>query len=166
MRNFSALSDIEFEGLVGDLLAAELSAPVERFSASPDGGIDLRWKAAPDGNGVGQCKHYLRSSFSQLLSAARREVSHVEELEPSDYRFITSFDLSVAQKDRLYVLFKRWMADPNSVIGGRDRDGLLTKHEKVERRHPKLWLASLMGIAWKLKFGLGKSYTFVFVNHQ
>jgi hypothetical protein len=69
MRNFSALSDIEFEGLVGDLLAAELSTPIDRFSAGPDGGVDLRWKAAPDGNGVGQCKHYLRSSFSQLLSA-------------------------------------------------------------------------------------------------
>jgi len=154
MRNFSALSDIEFEGLVGDLLAAEMSTPVERFSAGPDGGIDLRWKAASDGNGVGQCKHYLRSSFPQLLSAARREVSHVEQLQPVDYRFITSFDLSVAQKDRLYALFEKWMADPNSVIGGRDLDGLLTRHESVERRHPKLWLASGSQLFWSLHSNL------------
>jgi hypothetical protein len=150
MRNFFALSDIEFEGLVGDLLSAELSTPVERFSAGPDGGIDLRWKTGSEGNGVGQCKHYLRSSFSQLLSAARREVPHVEQLEPADYQFITSFDLSVAQKDRLYELFRKWMADPKNVIGGRDLDGLLTRHESVERRHPKLWLASGSQLFWSL----------------
>ncbi len=150
MRNFFALSDIEFEGLAADLLAAELATPVERFSAGPDGGIDLRWKTTSGGNGVGQCKHYLRSSFSQLHSAARREVRHVERLELDDYRFITSFDLSVAQKDRLYVLFKRWMADPKNVIGGRDLDGLLTQHESVERRHPKLWLASGSQLFWSL----------------
>jgi hypothetical protein len=88
------------------------------------------------------------------MSAARREVSHVKQLGPDDYRFITSFDLSVAQKDRLYVLFKRWMADPHSVLGGRDLDGLLTKHENVERRHPKLWLASGSQLFWSLHSNL------------
>ena len=77
-------------------------------------------------------------------------MSHVDRLEPDDYRFITSFDVSVAQKGKLYLLFKRWMADANFVVGGRDSDGPLTKHEKVERRHPKLWLASGSQLFWSV----------------
>lgn len=148
MRNFSVLADIEFEGLVADLLAAELSTSVERFAAGRDGGVDLRWKMASGATGIAQCKHYLRSSFSQLAAAARAEVPHVNQLQPTEYRFITSFDLSVGQKNQLYVHFRRWMAGPECVIGGRDLDGLLTKHENVERSHPKLWLATGSQLFW------------------
>lgn len=150
MRNFSALSDIEFEGLVADLLAAELSTSVERFTAGRDGGVDLRWKVASGGIGIGQCKHYLRSSFSQLVAAARAEVPRVKHLQPTDYRFVTSFDLSVGQKDQLHSHFRCWMAGPDCVIGGRDLDGLLTRHESVERRHAKLWLATGSQLFWSV----------------
>jgi hypothetical protein len=77
--------DIEFEGLVADVLSVDLSTSVERFAAGRDGGIDLRWNVTPGVIGIGQCKHYLRSSFSQLVAAARAEVRHVEDLQPNDY---------------------------------------------------------------------------------
>jgi hypothetical protein len=150
MRDFSALSDVEFEGMVADVLAAELSTPVERFAAGRDGGVDLRWKKRSRQTGIGQCKHYLRSSFAQLIAAARAEVRHVEKLQPDDYRFITSYDLTVGQKNELYALFRRWMPSPDCVIGGRDLDGLLTRHENVERRHPKLWLTTGSQLFWSL----------------
>src|SRR5438552_15938465 len=147
MRNFSVLSDIEFEELAADLLAADLGTSVARFAAGADGGIDIRWKG---GSGIAQCKHYARSTFAQLLKAARKELQHVEELAPIDYRFLTSFDLSVTQKQQLYAIFQDWMCNPDAVLGGRDLDGLLTRHEQVERRHPKLWLSTGTQLFWSL----------------
>src|SRR5439155_21122148 len=120
MRNFSVLSDVEFEELAADVLAAELATSVERFAAGPDGGIDLRLKR---GTGIAQCKHYARSSFAQLLRAARKELKHVEDLAPTEYRFITSFDLSTTQKKQIYTVFERWMRAEESVVGGRDLEG-------------------------------------------
>jgi hypothetical protein len=100
MRNFAVLSDIEFEELVADLLAAELGITVERFGAGRDGGIDLRWsETAGGGKSIGQCKHYQRSTFSQLLAAAKAEIPHLRVVRPPHYRFVTSFDLTVGQKD-------------------------------------------------------------------
>jgi hypothetical protein len=45
MRSFDVLSDLEFEEVVADILAAELNRPVERFARGQDDGVDLRWKA-------------------------------------------------------------------------------------------------------------------------
>jgi hypothetical protein len=44
VRDFTVLSDIEFEEVAADLLAAELNRPVERFGVGRDGGADLRWQ--------------------------------------------------------------------------------------------------------------------------
>jgi hypothetical protein len=149
MRNFSVLCDVEFEELVADLLAAEFGTTVERFGAGRDGGIDLRWdEPAGGGRSIGQCKHYQRSTFSQLLAAAKKEIPHLREVLPRSYRFVTSFDLTVGQKYTLYQVFKEWMDGPADVIGGRDVDGLLTRHNTVERRQAKLWLATGSQLYW------------------
>lgn len=132
VRDLSVLSDVEFEELAADLLAAELGRPVERFGVGRDGGVDLRW-ANPNGRGkvVGQCKHYLRSTFAQLRASAKRELDHVKTLDPAGYKFVTSFDLTVGQKQKLYEVFRKWMTGADDVIGGRDIDGLLT----LDTRH-------------------------------
>ncbi|MEE1942310.1 restriction endonuclease [Streptomyces sp. TRM 70361] len=149
MRDFSVLSDVEFEELVGDLLGAEHDTVVERFAAGADGGIDLRWNIS-SGACIAQCKHYRKSSFSQLLDSARKERKKVESLKPSRYLFITSFDLSVSQKDRIHAIFAPWMKGPGDVWGGRDVDALITRHSEVERRHPKLWVSTGMQLFWAL----------------
>ncbi|MGW6789551.1 nSTAND3 domain-containing NTPase [Streptomyces chartreusis] len=149
MREFSVLSDVEFEELVGDLLGAEHDTLVERFAAGADGGIDLRWRLS-DGLCIAQCKHYRKSSFAQLLDAARKEVAKVEKINPSRYLFVTTFDLSVSQKDRIHSLFSAWMTGPGDVWGGKDVDALLTRHSDVERRHPKLWVSTGMQLFWAL----------------
>ncbi|MER8028366.1 hypothetical protein ABTZ78_05245 [Streptomyces bauhiniae] len=147
MRNFSVLSDVEFEELTGDLLGAEFNALVERFASGADGGIDLRWRI----NGqtlIGQCKHYTKSSFSQLLKSAEKEVAKLLKLNPAGYKFITSFDLSPLQKEKIYTLFSDWMSSPIDVLGGKDIDALITRHEAVERRHPKLWVSTGLQLFW------------------
>ncbi|MCM1966221.1 restriction endonuclease [Streptomyces sp. G1] len=146
MRDFSVLSDVEFEELVGDLLAADMQTHVERFSPGADGGIDLRWQ--DEGVCVAQCKHYRKSSFSQLLASAKKEIPKVTSLSPRKYRFATSFDLSVGQKNKIYELFKSWMAGPEDVFGCRDIDAMVTRHPSVERQHPKLWVTTGMQLFW------------------
>jgi len=75
-------------------------------------------------------------------------VTHLRAINPADYYFITSLALSPGQKDQLRAVFDPWMADADHVFGGDDLDGLLTRHEVVERRHPKLWLASGSQLFW------------------
>ncbi|NEW75223.1 nSTAND3 domain-containing NTPase [Streptomyces rhizosphaericus] len=149
MRDFSVLSDVEFEELVGDLLGAEFNTLVERFAAGADGGIDLRWNLL-DGIHIAQCKHYRKSTFSQLKAAASKEVAKVIELHPVAYMFVTTFDLSPSQKEQIYSIFSQWMTDPSAVLGGRDVDALITRHQAVERRHPKLWVSTGMQLFWNL----------------
>ncbi|AZM76978.1 hypothetical protein D1J63_19990 [Streptomyces sp. KPB2] len=147
MRDFSVLSDVEFEELVGDLLAADLGTHFERFSPGRDGGVDLRWRSSA-GLGVAQCKHYQKSSFSHLMSAASKEFEKAKKLKPAHYKFITSLDLSVGQKWKIYSIFSAWMSGPEDVLGARDVDALLTQHQQVEQRHAKLWVSTGMQLFW------------------
>ena len=149
VRDFSVLSDVEFEELVADLLSAEYGVPVERFARGADGGVDLRWRATPTADYlIGQCKHYHRSSIAQLAAAARAEVVHLNSLSLGGYRFITSFDLTIGQKNQIYAILTKWMSGPDDVMGARDIDGLLTRHPTVEQRHPKLWVSSGSQLFW------------------
>lgn len=148
MRDLTVLSDIEFEELVADLLAAELHTNVERFARGPDGGVDLRWELGGSKRAIGQCKHYARSSFAQLLAAAKQEISHLGAAQPDHYRFVTSQDLTRGQKDTLMKALHPWIVRPEHVIGSRDIDGLITRFPQVEQAHPKLWLSTGTQLFW------------------
>ncbi len=142
MRDLSVLSDVEFEELTADLLAAEYGVHVERFPRGRDGGVDLRWKRVRDAEySIGQCKHYSRSTFAQLKAAAREEVAHLETMTVADYRFVTSMDLTRAQKDEICDILPRWLKGPHEVLSAGDLDAMLTCHPHVERGHPKLWVS-------------------------
>jgi hypothetical protein len=147
LRDLSVLSDVEFEELVADLFAAELGSNVERFARGPDGGVDLRWRQGAE-TWIGQCKHYVRSTFPQLLAAAKAERGHLGKVSPHGYRFVTSRDLTPGQKGQLVAALKPWLARPDQVFGSRDVDGLLTRFPAVEQAHPKLWLATGAQLFW------------------
>ena len=116
VRDLAVLSDLEFEELIADLLAAELGRSVERFARGPDGGVDLRWDIGDNARGIGQCKHYSRSTFPQLLAAARAEVPHLQRHKPPQYRFITSQDLTPRQKDELARALSPWIGNSGNVL--------------------------------------------------
>lgn len=148
MRDLTVLSDVEFEELVADLFAAELRTNVERFARGPDGGVDLRWNIGGDKRAIGQCKHYARSTFPQLIAAAKREIPHLQKQEPHLYRFVTSRDLTPGQKDELVKALNPWVVRPDDVLGSRDIDGLITRFPRVEQAHPKLWLSTGTQLFW------------------
>lgn len=156
MRQLQALSDIEFEHLIADLLHAETGSTYERFSVGPDGGIDLRFVDLAAGVvEIVQCKHYARSSFSQLLAAARKEVPKLEAISPppTGYRLITSQSLTPHQKDKLIGALDGWIEDPGRIWGAETIDDLLDHHDPVERRHVKLWLSSSVQLEQLLNAG-------------
>lgn len=146
MRHFQALTDIEFERLISDLLRAETGHLHERFGVGPDGGIDLRFVDLEQGVvEIAQCKHYTKSSFSKLLSAAREEVPKLEAMDPppTGYRFITSQSLTPGRKKKLIEALDGWIADPGRIWGAETLEDVLNEHaDQVERRHVKLWLSS------------------------
>lgn len=148
MRDLSVLSDVEFEELVADLFAAELGRNVERFARGADGGVDLRWELHEGDRGIGQCKHFYRSTFPQLLAAARAELRHLRTQKPRRYRFVTSRDLTPGQKDELIKALNPWLGGPDDVFGSRDIDGLITRFPQVEQAHPKLWLSTGTQLFW------------------
>lgn len=146
MRHFEALTDIEFERLVSDLLRAETGHLHERFGVGPDGGIDLRFVDLDQGIvEIAQCKHYTKSSFSKLLSAAREEVPKLEAMDPppTGYRFITSQGMTPSRKKKLMEALDGWIEDPGRIWGAETLEDILNEHaDEVERRHVKLWLSS------------------------
>jgi hypothetical protein len=148
VRNWRSLTDIDFEELAADLLAAEFETPVERFGRGADGGVDLRWVDAGGGVGIAQCKHYIDSTFPQLRASARKEEPKVNKLKPSRYLFATSQMLTVNQKSQIMTALPAWIKSPQDVLSGSDLDQMLDRHLVVERKHVKLWLSTGTELFW------------------
>lgn len=148
MRNWRSLTDIDFEELVADLFAAELERPVERFGRGADGGVDLRWVEAGGGVGIAQCKHYIDSTFAQLLASAKKEGPKVDKLRPCRYLFATSQTLVLNQKNEIKAALPVWIKSAEDVLSGFDLDQMLDRHKVVERKHVKLWLSTGTELFW------------------
>lgn len=144
MRSFAAFSDHDFEYFIADLYGEIDSVHYEVFARGPDKGVDLRHFPEPgEAPDVLQCKRYVRSTWSDLKRAAQDEVRKLEGLgtELHSYRFGTTLELTAANKDELAGIFDSYVSGPEGVIAGGDLETLLDANERVERRHPKLWLS-------------------------
>ncbi|MBY0491461.1 MAG: restriction endonuclease [Gemmatimonadaceae bacterium] len=141
---FDQLSPLEFERLTRDLLQAAHGMQLQSFDVGRDGGIDLRQASPTHPHAlVVQCKHYAGSSVSQLVSQLRRhELAKVARLAPARYVLVTSLDVSPTVRDEICRLFAPYCATSNDVMTRTELNNLLGQHPEVERRHPKLWLAS------------------------
>lgn len=156
MRNWSNLSDYEFEQLVGDLLGTDLGFRFERFTRGRDGGIDLRYippqRKKPD---IVQAKHYQGSTYAALRSAVRKEAGRLRDLKMStaSYRLVSSRGLTPDNKSELAQILRPWVKRDDMVLGREDIEHLLDQHPNVERRHVKLWLGSSTQLAALLRAG-------------
>lgn len=148
MRNWRSLTDVDFEELAADLLAAELERKVERFGRGADGGVDLRWVEKGGGIGIAQCKHYIDSTFAHLLASAKKELPKVDKLKPARYLFATSQALGVGQKNQIRDALPTWLKSAHDVLSGSDLDQMLDQHKLVERKHVKLWLSTGTELFW------------------
>jgi Restriction endonuclease len=157
MRRFDNFSPYDFEIFMADLLGADLGVRFETFARGPDRGIDLRYVPtdASSGPHVVQCKHYVRSSFSSLLGAAKREAKQLANLapQPSVYQFVTSSALTAANKTSLATALAPWIKSEQNILGANDIETILDQHPEVERRQVKLWLTGGTQLAALLAAG-------------
>jgi DNA polymerase III delta prime subunit len=142
VRNYSALSPHDFELLVADLLSADTGRAFQAFGDGPDGGIDLRYRGA-SGLHIVQCKHYRDGQFASLRRAAAKEAVRLAGRQPlASYTFVTTHRLTVKQHDSLENALESIGAKELRILGAEALEGLLNRHEAVERAHVKLWLSS------------------------
>ncbi|WP_462180478.1 nSTAND3 domain-containing NTPase [Pseudoalteromonas gelatinilytica] len=141
--NFTNLNDKDFEVLVVDLLSMHYMQRIERFKSGKDQGIDGRYFEVDGGEVIIQCKHWLKSGLSTLMSALKNtELAKVNKLAPSKYIFVTSLALSKANKTRIMSLFSPFIVSESDIWGNEDLNTLLSSNPELEKKHYKLWLTS------------------------
>lgn len=139
--DFIQLSPSDFELISRDLLQAEMNITLESFANGKDGGIDFRY-IKNSSNLIVQCKHYVNTGLSGLISTLKKEKSKVLKLNPNRYILVTSVPLTPKNKSEIASLIGTSILSLSDVIGQDDLNNLLTKHSQIEQKHYKLWLAS------------------------
>ena len=141
--DFSQLNDKEFEELITDLLSVHFGTCVERFKPGKDKGVDGRFFASSRQEIVLQCKHYLKTGYSGLVSKIKNEESKkVKNLNPERYIFVTSVPLSRDNKKEIRTLFAPHIMKDNDIFGQEDLNDILSRNPAVEEKHFKLWISS------------------------
>lgn len=141
--DFSSLNDKEFEELSADLLTCHLGSRVERFKAGQDGGVDGRFFSSSGDEVIIQCKHWVKSGLSALIRAIEStEAEKVKKLNPKRYIFVTSLELSRANKIKIKNLFSPYILSESDIFGNEDLNDILSRNIEVEKKHYKLWLSS------------------------
>lgn len=143
MYNLSNLNDYEFEILCKDIMEKKLSLQLHRFGKGRDGGIDL-CDSKKEFQHMVQVKHYIKSSYSNLKTALKAEVTKVETLKPSNYYVCCSIELSPQQRKEIFSLFSNYMKDMSHIIDKTDIDDFLSdeKNKEIVEKNYKLWLCS------------------------
>jgi hypothetical protein len=143
--DYSKLNDREFEILAATVIEKEQSIKVEIFKSGRDGGVDGRFWIGDKKEGIIQCKHYLETPYSQLISKLKNEeLDKVKKLNPSKYIFITSKALSRINKKEILNIFKPYIQTERDIWGKEDLNLFLSKKENqdVVERNYKLWITS------------------------
>lgn len=139
--DFKQLSPSDFEEMSRDLLQAEMSITFESFVTGRDGGIDFRYAKNKDLIVV-QCKNYIKTGLSGLMTNLGKEVSKVLCLKPKRYIIVTSVALTPKNKKDIVDLIGKQFLSTSDIFGQDDLNNLLTKHKNIENNHYKLWLSS------------------------
>ncbi|MBT2620356.1 hypothetical protein [Chryseobacterium sp. ISL-6] len=145
--DFSTLNSTDLEELVCDLLnareGADSSVKYRTFKEGKDQGIDFLYSIEGKMHEhVGQVKHYYRTGFKGMLSKLENEeVDKVIKLNPNNYIFATSVDLSVGQIKKISDVFQPYIRNLHDIYGKKDLNRLLELHENVLTAHYKLWFS-------------------------
>lgn len=141
--DFSILDPFEFEQLSCDLFSQEIGDIVESFTPGPDNGIDLRHICKnTQTKTIFQCKRYGPEKYSKLKATIKEELPKISELNPHNYKLITSVNLTPKRKSEIFNILKKWCNSESDIIGRQDLNTLLSKHPTVLKNHFKLWLSS------------------------
>ncbi|WP_111307423.1 restriction endonuclease [Confluentibacter sediminis] len=143
--DFSKLNDREFEALGASIIGKILGKRVEVFKAGKDGGVDGRFWIDNTKEGIIQCKHYVQTPYSNLISKLKsEELAKVIKLKPDKYIFITSKNLSRQNKQEIKTIFNPFIKREDDILGKEDLNDFLSKKENqdIVEQNYKLWITS------------------------
>lgn len=140
--SFDTLSSDDFELLTRDLLQKHLDIYLDNFKSGRDGGIDLKSSTSKDKSLIVQCKHYLKSTYSNLITELKKEAKKVLVLKPSRYIVVTSQGLTQKNKEEIKQIFEPFIKCTEDIFSAENLNNLLSKYPEIERKHFKLWLSS------------------------
>ena len=146
--NWSNLSDYDFELVCRDVMSVVLGHRVETFARGRDGGIDLRYSSGRT-HVIGQAKHYLQSTYGDLLTTTKKEGVKLDALSPKPTRYIlfTTQSLTPGRKAELCKILHPYCKRQNDIYGVGEIEGLIADNPNIEENHYKLWLASVSVLA-------------------
>lgn len=143
--DFAKLNDREFEALGASIIENILIKSVEIFKSGRDGGVDGRFWIGKTKEGIIQCKHYIATPYTTLISKLKsEELAKVKKLKPARYIFITSKKLSRKNKQEIKTIFHPFILSEADIYGYEDLNVFLSKKENqdIVERNYKLWITS------------------------
>jgi len=143
--DFSKLNDREFEALGASIIENILTKRVEIFKSGKDGGVDGRFWIGKSKEGIIQCKHYISTPYTTLISKLKsEELVKVKKLKPAKYIFITSKKLSRQNKQEIKAIFHPFIISEADIYGYEDLNSFLSKKENqdIVEKNYKLWITS------------------------
>lgn len=140
--DFSRLNDKDFEDLVIDLINAEMpTVNIERFMPGRDSGMDGRFYMGSN-NIVIQSKHYVKSSYSSLITNLKKEAPKVVALNPSRYILAVCQGLTSTRKNEIISIFGSQYLRSDDILSIDDITHKISQNKSIERKYYKLWLNS------------------------
>lgn len=143
MFDLSNLNDYEFEILCRDIMQERLEINLYTFSRGVDSGVDICDKEKKP-TIIIQVKHYIGSTYSQLKSSLKNEVSKVKKHQPQNYYVCTSQSLTRKNKQEIVDIFEDYMHDISFVIDKNDINSFLEdeQNKNIVMKNYKLWLCA------------------------
>lgn len=143
--NLDVLNDKEFEDLCKDLFDAQYQVDFQIFKAGRDGGIDLVFAGDVENEIVVQCKHYINSTYADLLTKFKKtEIANLRAMKPIPKKYIiaTTLALSTANTRELKDTLSPYIRTTNDIYGKKRIENLISKNKNIEKKFFKLWLTS------------------------
>ena len=139
------LTDHDFEEVCKDFLEDKLQERLEIFTSGRDDGVDLRYSTPgdPSNETIIQCKHWIGSSSSTLISHITRvELPKVARLRPTRYILVTSVKLTKNAKDKLFETLRPYVTAKGDIYGLDEVTAEIRRRPEIVSRHLRLWLSS------------------------
>lgn len=143
MFDLSNLNDYEFEILCKDIMQELLAEKLFTFSRGVDAGVDICDKKKKT-TIIIQAKHYAGSTYSQLKSSLKKEVTKIQRHHPEKYFVCTSQSLTKKNKQEIIEMFDEFMPDISHVIDKNDINSFLEdeQNKDIVVKNYKLWLCT------------------------